>query len=156
MAGEPGLVDTATARRLTVELGAAIHGVRRAVEVLAARVHAAHQAKVWTTLGYSSWADYARAEFGIGRSHAYRLLGIAATVHTLSTAVGALAALSPTGDSGDGIEVFGLSGRALRDIASRVDQVVEHVTARVNAAAAAAGGWGPGQTVRGSGRGGVG
>ncbi|MFJ9692656.1 hypothetical protein [Kitasatospora sp. NPDC101183] len=73
-----GSASQAEARRLTGELRAAIEKVRSAVLVLAARVRAAHRARVWTPLGYGGWAAYASAEFGVSRSTAYQLLDLAA------------------------------------------------------------------------------
>ncbi|MFJ1930446.1 MULTISPECIES: hypothetical protein [unclassified Streptomyces] len=51
--------------------------LRRSVAVLAARVRAAHAARVWLPLGHSSWESYCRAEFGVSRAQTYRLLDVA-------------------------------------------------------------------------------
>ncbi len=42
---------------------------------------------MWTVLGYDSWSAYALAEFGIGRSTAYRLLDLAATAEAIEGTV---------------------------------------------------------------------
>ncbi|MEV0537628.1 hypothetical protein [Kitasatospora sp. NPDC050463] len=76
-------IDAARARDLTEQLRTAIEDVRAAVLVLARRVRAAHQARVWTVLEYPSWSAYALAEFGIGRSTAYRLLDLAAVAEAI-------------------------------------------------------------------------
>ncbi|MFJ9448275.1 hypothetical protein ACIRRH_41660 [Kitasatospora sp. NPDC101235] len=47
---QAGPVDKARARELTEQLRTAIEDVRAAVLVLARRVRAAHQARVWTAL----------------------------------------------------------------------------------------------------------
>ncbi|WP_159400647.1 hypothetical protein [Streptomyces sp. XY431] len=51
---QAGPVDAARARELTEQLRTAIEDVRAAVLVLARRVRAAHQARVWTVLEYPS------------------------------------------------------------------------------------------------------
>ncbi|MFB6888727.1 hypothetical protein ACFCX4_05345 [Kitasatospora sp. NPDC056327] len=42
---------------------------------------------MWTALGYSGWAAYAGAEFGVSRSTAYRLPGLAAAAEATEDAV---------------------------------------------------------------------
>ncbi|MBW1603513.1 hypothetical protein JJV70_15655 [Streptomyces sp. JJ66] len=65
------------AREMTAGLREAMDDVRRSVTVLAARVRDVHTARVWMSLGHSSWESYCRAEFGISRAQAYRLLDVA-------------------------------------------------------------------------------
>ncbi|MBP0453929.1 hypothetical protein J5Y04_30960 [Kitasatospora sp. RG8] len=98
---QAGPVDAARARELTEQLRTAIEDVRAAVLVLARRVRAAHQAKVWAVLGHPSWSAYALAEFGIGRSTAYRLLDLAAVAEAIEATVTAELGVSHAWDSTD-------------------------------------------------------
>jgi predicted aminopeptidase len=85
--GRPVPADEPAARRLTEALREAIADTRRAAGVLAARVRAAHEARVWT-----------HAEFGISRAQAYRLVDISRTNEAIAAAVAALE-VSPAGDT---------------------------------------------------------
>jgi len=111
------------ARTLTAQLQAAIADVRQAGMVLAGRVRRAHQERVWTALGYASWAEYATTELGVSRAQAYRLVDMATTADQLTAVVTDLQ-LSPAGDTE-------LSGRALRDVHGRVAEVAAVLTDRV-------------------------
>ncbi|MFF4188499.1 hypothetical protein ACFYZ9_35400 [Streptomyces sp. NPDC001691] len=133
MAGRPvegdlvAPLDEAEARALTDEIRAAIKGVKAATGRLAAAVRRAHEARVWVTLRYPSWKAYAKAEFGIGRSHAYRLVDQAVTAEELETALVELGLMSPAGDA----DVLGeLSGRAWREIQGRAHDVASRVAER--------------------------
>src|SRR5687768_8036370 len=53
----------------------------------------AHEGRAWEALGYTSWRDYAKSEFGIGQSHAYRLLDQGRVIRAV-----AAAANSPIGE----------------------------------------------------------
>jgi hypothetical protein len=115
--------DVALARALTGQLRQAIVDVGRAGAVLADRVRQARRARVWLALGYPSWADYARGEFGISRAQADRLGEIAGTSQQLIEAADALG-LSPAGD-------LGLSGRVLRDLHGRGDEFAHTLAERI-------------------------
>ncbi|ACZ89105.1 hypothetical protein [Streptosporangium roseum] len=78
---------------------------------------APHEGRAWIALGYASWGQYAAAEFGIGRAHAYRRIDIATTADRLLSIAATATGLSPTGDS------IALSGRALLDVQDQVEQV---------------------------------
>ncbi|WP_073227299.1 hypothetical protein [Streptomyces sp. NBRC 110465] len=121
-------LDEAEARALTDEIRAAIKGVKAATGRLAAAVRRAHQARVWVTLGYPSWKAYAKAEFGIGRSHAYRLVDQAVTAEQLAAALVELGLTSPAGD--DALLLGDLSGRAWREIQNRAHDVAALVADR--------------------------
>ena len=82
---------------------------------------------MWIALGYASWEEYAGQEFGIGRSHAYRLLDQAATAEELIAAMVARGLLSPAGDTGAVIDL--LSGRDWRSLKGRADQVADLIAA---------------------------
>jgi hypothetical protein len=117
------------ARALTAEIREAIKAVRTATGRLAAAVRRAHEARVWVVLGYPTWKAYARAEFGIGRSHAYRLVDQAVTAEQLGDALVELGLMSPAGDD----VLTELSGRAWREIQGRAQDVAARVADRVAA-----------------------
>lgn len=75
----------AEARKLTNE-------VKADAATLWAKLLHLYEGGAHTALGYSSWAAYCAAEFDVGRSHAYRLLGAGRVVDVLE-------AQSPVGDS---------------------------------------------------------
>ncbi|MEV7783617.1 hypothetical protein [Kitasatospora sp. NPDC088351] len=116
---QAGPVDAARARELTEQLRTAIEDVRAAVLVLARRVRAAHQAKVWTALGHPSWSAYALAELGIGRSTAYRLLDLAAVAEAIEDTVRAELGVSHAWDSTDLV----LPVRAVVDLKGRTAEL---------------------------------
>ncbi|MFI5945591.1 hypothetical protein ACIBCB_35840 [Streptomyces uncialis] len=122
------------AREMTAGLRAAMDDVRRTVAVLAARVHAAHTARVWLPLGYPSWEAYCGSEFGISRAQAYRLLDVARALAAIHDAVAASPGLSRTRDTdpADAAALdYGLSQRALIAISGRTDTVAEIITHRL-------------------------
>ncbi|MFD5372694.1 hypothetical protein [Streptomyces sp. NPDC127103] len=128
----------ACARELTAGLREAMDDVRRSVAVLAARVRDAHAARVWVPLGHSSWESYCRAEFGISRAQAYRLLDVARALAAIHGAVTAGPETSRTRDSDPGAAAaldYGLSQRALVAVSGRTDIVVEIITRRLTALA---------------------
>lgn len=130
--------DEAEAQRLTGELRAAIEEVRSAVLLLAARVRAAHRARVWIALGYPSWAGYAAAEFDISRSTAYRLLDLAAATEAIEDVVDREAGgpgLSHAWDTGLVLPV-----RAVVEIRGRLAKLADLITERLADARAEAGG----------------
>ncbi|MFE7431293.1 hypothetical protein, partial [Streptomyces sp. NPDC057545] len=120
------------ARVVTAGLREALEDVRRAVGVLAARVLAAHAARVWAPLGYPSWAAYCAAEFGISRAQAYRLLDVA---HALGTIQAAVTAGTPVPRMRDttpppaAVLDYGLSQRALIAASARSCDVADLITA---------------------------
>jgi hypothetical protein len=91
-------VDVAAARVMTAGIREAIGDVRRPAAVLAERVRAAHEARVWVALAQPSWAAYCEAEFGISRAQAYRLFDIARAAGVIRAAVTAADPAGP--DSG--------------------------------------------------------
>lgn len=99
-------------RELTTGLREAMDDVRRSVAVLAARVRDAHAARVCVPRGHSSWESYCRAEFGISRAKAYRLLDVARALAAIHDAVTAGLETSRTRDTGPGATAaldYGLS-----------------------------------------------
>ncbi|MFI9587733.1 hypothetical protein ACIHCQ_39345 [Streptomyces sp. NPDC052236] len=104
------LLGTVTARQLTEDLRVALREVQQAAGVLAYRIRAAHEAQVWTTLGYGGWAEYAKQEFGIGRAHAYRLVHFARAAAALTAGVAAAGVWSPDEEPiGNRVLDFGVS-----------------------------------------------
>lgn len=131
-------LSEARARELTAGLREAMDDVRRSVAVLAARVRDAHAARVWVPLGHSSWESYCRAEFGISRAQAYRLLDVARALAAIHDAVGASPETSRTRDSDPSAAAaldYGLSQRALIAVSGRTDAVAEIITRRLAALA---------------------
>ncbi|MEZ0094971.1 hypothetical protein [Streptacidiphilus sp. EB129] len=122
-------VDAMAARQLTGELQQAIHGAHQALAHLADRVRAAHRGRVWIALGHTGWGTYAEAELRMSRSQAYRLLEIATTLDTFNRAAASAGAMSPTGDTELALWDFGLSQRALRDVAGHADRIAEAIAA---------------------------
>ncbi|MFB7672316.1 hypothetical protein ACFC26_12955 [Kitasatospora purpeofusca] len=129
-------IDAARARELTEQLRTAIEDVRAAVLVLARRVRAAHRAKAWTALEYPGWSAYALAEFGIGRSTAYRLLDLAAVAETIEDTVRAELGVSHAWDSTGLI----LPVRAVVDLKGRVSELTGLIAERLTGAHREAGG----------------
>lgn len=131
-------LTAARAREITAGLREAMDDVRRTVAVLAARVHDAHAARVWLPLGHDSWESYCRAEFGISRAQAYRLLDVARSLTAIHGAVTAGPGLSRTRDTDPGTAAaldYGLSQRALIAVSGRTDTLTELITRRLAAPA---------------------
>ncbi|MGV9690546.1 hypothetical protein ACWDUX_15690 [Streptomyces sp. NPDC003444] len=129
-------LTAAEAREVTAELREALDDVRRSVAVLAARVRAAHAARVWLPLGHGSWTAYYAAEFGISRAQAYRLLAVARALAAIHSAVTAGPETSRTRDTTPAAAAaldYGLSQRALIAVSGRTDAVAEnHITRRLD------------------------
>ncbi|MEU3550700.1 hypothetical protein [Streptomyces longwoodensis] len=127
-------LTVARAREMTAGLREAMDDVRRSVAVLAARVRAAHAARVWLPLGHSSWEAYCAAEFGISRAQAYRLLDVARSLAAIHGAVATHADPSRTRDSDQADAAaldYGLSQRALIAVSARTGDVAELITRRL-------------------------
>ncbi|MFJ2781580.1 hypothetical protein [Kitasatospora sp. NPDC087315] len=133
---QSGPADAARARELTEQLRTAIGDARAAVLILAHRVRAAHQARVWTVLKHPSWAAYALAEFGIGRSTAYRLLDLAAVAEAIEDTVQRELGVSHALDSTDLV----LPVRAVVDLKGRVSELTDLIAERLTDAPQDAGG----------------
>ena len=121
-------LDRVEALRLTAEIRSAIEDVRKATTRLSAAVKQAHDGRAYLTLGYPSWKAYAKKEFGVGRSHAYRLVDEAATTSELAGALVELGMMSPTGDTSAVLDQ--LSGRDWREIKGRAEEVARLVSNR--------------------------
>lgn len=93
--------------------------IKRGAEELWGLLLDAYERKAWAALGYTSWREYAQTEFGMGQSHAYRLLDQARVVLTLGEAAG-----SPIGE---------LSEYEARDIKPVLEEVAGAVRARITA-----------------------
>lgn len=68
--------------------------IRALADHLCALLLEAYDRKAWAALGYSSYEAYVKAEFSIGRSHAYRLLDQGRVIQAVSAA-----ARSPIGET---------------------------------------------------------
>jgi hypothetical protein len=133
---EPLTVEAA--RALTLDVRRALEDVRTAVGRLAGRVKAAHDARVWTVLGYGTWAEYAAAEFNVSRSHAYRLLDLARTAEEITGAVAVLGVLAPVSHAGD--IPLDLPIRAVIELRGRMGEVRDVLAERLQEAYDAHGG----------------
>jgi hypothetical protein len=108
--------DAAEARAITEGVRDALREHARTGILLARRVRRAHAARVWTALGYPSWEAYARAEFGVSRASAYRLLDMAVVLDQLDQAVADLG-MSPFGD------ILEITRQQAREIKGRMPEV---------------------------------
>jgi len=127
------------ARALTEDVREAIEDVQRSAGRLAARVRVAHAARAHVVLGYSSWAAYAKAEFGIGRAHSYRLLDLARTTEEIAATVAALGVVVPVSHAGDTLPLD-LPIRAVVELRGRMGEVREVLAERLQRAYAEEGG----------------
>lgn len=93
--------------------------IRAAVDRVWSLLLEAHDRKAWKALKYPTWEAYIKAEFQIGRAHAYRLLDQGRVISAIEEATGNL---SPTGD---------ISERDARDIKGDLPAVVQEIKARV-------------------------
>ncbi len=75
---EPPLDETA-ARALTDE-------IRKASQRVPLLLLEAHERYAWTALGYTTWEQYVRAEFGLSRSRSYELLDQGAVIVAIKIA----------------------------------------------------------------------
>lgn len=108
--------DVAEARIITEEVRAALAAHARTGVVLARTVQRAHASRAWLALGHPTWEAYARAEFGISRASAYRLLDMAVVLEQLTAAAAELG-LSPLGDT------LEITRQQARQIKGRVPEV---------------------------------
>lgn len=109
-------LDEAGARDLTDR-------IRDAAESTFRLLREAHDRRAWAALGYASYVDYAHAEFGMAKTHAYQLLNQARVVEAIEEAAG---------DSADAENVH-ISEAAARDIKPVLPDVVEDVREQVAA-----------------------
>ncbi|MER9028200.1 hypothetical protein [Mesorhizobium sp. M0674] len=93
--------------------------IRAAVDRVWSLLLEAHDRKAWKALKYPTWEAYIKAEFQIGRAHAYRLLDQGRVISAIEEATGNL---SPTGD---------ISERDARAIKGDLPAVVQEIKARV-------------------------
>ncbi len=109
-----------TTRDLSVNEAVALtHRIRLAVDKVWALLLEAHDRKAWKALKYPTWEAYIKAEFQIGRAHAYRLLDQGRVISAIEEATGNL---SPVGD---------ISERDARDVKDQLPAVTQEIKARV-------------------------
>lgn len=68
--------------------------IRNTAEALHALLLEAHERRAWEAMGYPSWRAYAKCEFNMGQSHAYRLLDQGRVIKALAEATN-----SPIGET---------------------------------------------------------
>jgi hypothetical protein len=74
-------LDEHAARRLTER-------IRAGAQEVCILLLQAHNGRAWSALGYHSWKQYVRSEFGLSRSRAYELLDHAHVIRAVQNAVG--------------------------------------------------------------------
>lgn len=82
----------------------------------------AHEGRAWIALGYDSWEQYARQEFGLSRSRSYELVDQARVIKALSSAAQVPADLR-------------VSPWAIREIKRYVPELLETIRQRASATA---------------------
>lgn len=103
---------------LNVEEAKAItENIRSTGEVLYVLVSRAHAGKAHKALGYSSFENYVKEEFGMSRSRAYQLIGQANVISEITSAV-------PEGTKVD------ISESAARDLKGMLDKIVPTIEER--------------------------
>jgi len=119
---EASHLSTGEARKLTDE-------VKADAVALWAKLLSLYEGGAHIALGYSSWAEYCGEEFGMGKSHAYRVLDAARVIDALGQ--------SPNGDSPSEAVARELSSTlkeegpdAARDIYQKVVEEYEKPTAK--------------------------
>lgn len=95
--------------------------IRNAVENISQLVSEARDRRAWKALGYKTWEEYVKAEFGMGRSYSYR---VADHGHFLAVIAEAAGELSPMGD---------IPERATREIKENLPAVAAEIKERVAA-----------------------
>ncbi|MBB6011903.1 hypothetical protein HNR59_001248 [Aquamicrobium lusatiense] len=83
------MAQKSPATQLTkAEASALTERIRGHIDAAWADITKAYEGKAWKALGYSSWGDYVKAEFDMGRSRAYQLIDQGRVIRALSDAVG--------------------------------------------------------------------
>lgn len=76
----PAELSKAEAKKLTQK-------IKTAVDELCPLLVRAREGKAWKALGYGTWEDYVKAEFGMSRSYAHRLIEHGEVVEAIESAV---------------------------------------------------------------------
>jgi len=92
--------------------------IRNAVEDIRKLVAKAHDGKAWKALGYRTWEDYVKTEFGISKRHADRLVQQGEVIQAIEDATSDLGPMGP------------ISERAARELAPDLPAAVEEIKAR--------------------------
>lgn len=105
------------ARRLTDR-------IKAGVQNLAELVFEAHTGRAWIALGYSSWEEYVKREFGLSRSRSYEFVDQGRVLRALSSAA----------KSSLGVEI---TPYAAREIKHHIPELVNEIRVRVGAGVSA-------------------
>lgn len=82
------MAQKSPATQLTkAEASALTERIRGHIDAAWADITKAYEGKAWKALGYSSWGDYVKAEFNMGRSNSYRLIDQARVIKEIETIV---------------------------------------------------------------------
>jgi hypothetical protein len=76
----PAELSKAEAKKLTQK-------IKTAVDELCPLLVRAREGKAWKALGYGTWEDYVKAEFGMSRSYAHRLIEQGEVIEAIQNAV---------------------------------------------------------------------
>lgn len=111
------LVDATTGEVLAsmtpAEARSLTETIKASVDTLWTLLRESYDREAWRALGYDSWRGYATAEFGMSKSHAYRLLDQARVITEIEQAAG-----SPIGE---------ISEHAARQLKPVLDEAVAAV-----------------------------
>ena len=95
--------------------------IRNAVEDIRKLVAKAHEGKAWKVLGYGTWEEYVKAEFGMSRQRSYQLLDQGRIIEAIEDAAGDLSTM-----------VDKISERDARAIKDKVPEIKQEIQSRVN------------------------
>jgi hypothetical protein len=108
----PAELSKAEAKKLTQK-------IKTTVDELWPLLVQAREGKAWKALGYSAWEDYVKAEFGMSRSYAHRLIEQGEIIEAIENAV---IDLSPMGN---------ISERAARELKDDLPAATAEIRKRV-------------------------
>jgi hypothetical protein len=103
-----------------IEARAITDEIRRAAEDLYNLLLEAHERRVWTVLGYRSWADYVHTEFDMSRSRAYQLIDRAKVGREITAAAGVSTSVDIT--EAQARDLKPVLGEVVDEIKTRVDR----------------------------------
>ncbi|MBN7777749.1 hypothetical protein JYP49_14200 [Nitratireductor aquimarinus] len=92
--------------------------IRDRVEDIRKLVARAHDGKAWKALGYKTWEAYVKAEFGMSRVHAHRLMKQGEVLEAIEEAVG------------DSLPMGNISERVTRELKADLPAAVEEIKER--------------------------
>lgn len=113
------MTQTLTKPCTKAEAQALTDRIRNAVEDIRTLVAKAHEGKAWQALGYGSWEAYVKAEFGMSRVHAHRLVKQGEVIEAIEDALGGSL---PIGNIPEGV-----TRELRRDLPASVEEIKSRV-----------------------------